>query len=116
MHGSAPTTASDLATLVELARRYPTVPLVISQLGGAHFPTAIDAAREVRNVYVDLSTAPVAFAVRLAIHEAPERTLFGSDAPYGDPVLARAAVERATRPGELRDRVLGGTLAELLAM
>jgi uncharacterized protein len=116
VHGSAPTTAGDLATLVELARRYPTVPLVISQLGGAHFPTAIDAAREVPNVYVDLSTAPVAFAVRLAIHEVPERTLFGSDAPYGDPVLARAAVERATGPGELRDRVLGGTLAELLGM
>jgi hypothetical protein len=54
--------------------------------------------------------------VRLAIHEVPERTLFGSDAPYGDPVLARAAVERATGPGELRDRVLGGTLAELLGM
>jgi len=116
VHGSAPTTAADLATLVELARRYPTVALVISQLGGSHWLTAIDAAREAPNVYLDLSTAPVAFAVRLAIHEVPERTLFGSDAPYGDPVLARAAVERATAPGELRDRVLGGTLGELLGL
>jgi predicted TIM-barrel fold metal-dependent hydrolase len=116
VHGSAPTTAGDVATLVELARRYPSVPLVISQLGGQHWLTAVDAARETPNVYVDLSTAPVAFAVRLAIHEVPERTLFGSDAPYGDPVLARAAVERATAPGELRDRVLGGTLAELLGL
>ncbi|MBE1497213.1 putative TIM-barrel fold metal-dependent hydrolase [Amycolatopsis lexingtonensis] len=56
------------------------------------------------------------FAVRLAIHEVPERTLFGSDAPYGDPVLARATVERVTRPGALRDRVLGGTLTELLGL
>jgi predicted TIM-barrel fold metal-dependent hydrolase len=70
----------------------------------------------VPNLYLDLSTAPVSFAVWPAIHEAPERTLFGSDAPYGDPVLARAAVERATAPGELRDRVLGGTLAELLGL
>jgi len=29
------------------------------------------------------------FAVRLAIAEIPERTLFGSDAPDGDPVIAR---------------------------
>lgn len=66
------------------------------------------------NLYLDLSTANIVFAVRLAIAEVPDRTLFGSDAPYGDPVLARATVERATRPGTLRDQVLGGTLAELL--
>ncbi|WP_160148704.1 amidohydrolase family protein [Amycolatopsis alkalitolerans] len=52
--------------------------------------------------------------MRLAINEIPERALFGSDAPYGDPILSRATVERVTQPGALRDRVLGGTLAELL--
>ncbi|MFJ4483121.1 hypothetical protein ACIP3D_12305 [Streptomyces longwoodensis] len=33
---------------------------------------------------------------------------------YGDPVLARALVERVTSPGDVRDLVLGGTIAELL--
>ncbi|MER7930450.1 hypothetical protein ABTY96_46330 [Streptomyces sp. NPDC096057] len=42
------------------------------------------------------------------------RTLSGSDAPYGDPVVARTTVERVTSSGEVRDRVLGGNLAELL--
>lgn len=51
-----------------------------------------------------------------AIHELPARTFFGSDAPYGDPVLARTTVERVTAPGEVRDRVLGGNLAELLGL
>jgi hypothetical protein len=45
--------------------------------------------------------------------DGPLQCLFGSDAP-GDPVLARATVEGVTRPGALRERVLGGTLAELL--
>lgn len=116
VHGFAPTTADDLATLAGLARRYPTVPLVISQLGGLNWMTAVELARETPNMYVELSTANVIFAVRLAINEIPDRTPFGSDAPYGDPVLARATVERVTRPGELRDRVLGGTLAELLGL
>ncbi|MGW3016913.1 amidohydrolase family protein [Streptomyces longwoodensis] len=58
--------------------------------------------------------ANVVFAVRVAIKEIPDRTLFGSDAPYGDPVLARALVERVTSPGVVRDLVLGGTIAELL--
>jgi predicted TIM-barrel fold metal-dependent hydrolase len=116
VHGFAPTTAGDLATLAGLARRYPTVPLVISQLGGLNWLTAIEVARDNPNMYLDLSTATVILAVRLAINEVPDRTLFGSDAPYGDPVLARMTVERVTSSGELRDRVLGGTFAELLGL
>ncbi|WP_269782992.1 amidohydrolase family protein [Nocardia terpenica] len=93
-----------------------TVPVVISQLGGANWLTAVELVRDHPGMYLELSTASIIFAIRVAIAEIPERTLFGSDAPYGDPVLARAAVERVTRPGEIRDRVLGGTLAELLGL
>ncbi|MFD9479094.1 amidohydrolase family protein [Streptomyces nojiriensis] len=116
VHGFAPATAGDLATVAGLARKHPSVPLVISQLGGPNWLTAIELARETPNLYLELSTAGVIFAVRLAIEEVPDRTLFGSDAPYGDPFLARATVERVTRPGTVRDRVLGGTLAELLGL
>ena len=116
VHGSAPTTEEDLSTLAALARRYPAVPLVISQLGGVHWLTAIDLARETPNVYLELSTVGIGFAVRLAIAELPDRTVFGSDAPYGDPVVSRTTVERVTPPGELRARVLGGTMAELLGL
>ncbi|MBW8485326.1 amidohydrolase family protein [Actinomadura parmotrematis] len=116
VHGAAPTTADDLRTLAALARRHPSVPLVVSQLGGLHWMEAVGLVRDVPSMYLELSTAPVVFAVRLAIEELPERALSGSDAPYGDPVLARAAVERVTAPGEVRDRVLGGTLAALLGI
>jgi len=42
--------------------------------------------------------------------------LFGSDAPYGDPVLARELIERVTPRGVVRDRVLGGTAARLFEL
>lgn len=116
VHGASPTTEADLATLAGLARRYRNVPLVISQLGGAHWLTAIDLVKDTPNMFLELSTANIIFAVRLAINELPDRTLFGSDAPYGEPSLSRMTVERVTDPGALRDRVLGGTLAELLAL
>ncbi|MFH7595571.1 amidohydrolase family protein [Streptomyces racemochromogenes] len=116
VHGSAPTTAEDLAALAALAARYRDVPLVVSQLGGQHWMQAVELVRDTPNMYLELSTAPVVFAVRLAIEELPDRTLFGSDAPYGDPVLARTLVERVTGPGGVRDRVLGGTLAELAGL
>lgn len=114
VHGFAPTTAGDVRTLAALARRHPRVPLVLSQLGGLQWTDVVALARETPNLYVELSTPVTVFAVRLAIAELPERTLFGSDAPYGDPVLARLTVERATRSPEVRARVLGGTLLELL--
>jgi predicted TIM-barrel fold metal-dependent hydrolase len=105
-----------LRTLAQLAARYPKVPLVISQLAGAHWMLAIELARAIPNLHLELSTANIVFAVRLAIHELPTRTFFGSDAPYGDPVVARTTVERVTSPGEVRDRVLGGNPAELLGL
>lgn len=114
VHGYAPTTAADVRTLAGLAARYPKTPVVISQLAGANWMEAIELARATPNLFLDLSTATIVFAVRFAIRELPDRTLFGSDAPYGDPVVARTTVERVTPPGEVRDRVLGGNLAELL--
>jgi predicted TIM-barrel fold metal-dependent hydrolase len=116
VHGFAPTTVEDLRTLARLATAYPSVPLVISQLGGLNWMDAIQLVRDTPSMFLELSTANVIFAVRLAIREIPDRTLFGSDAPYGDPVLARATVERVTRSGEVRDRVLGGTAARLLRL
>jgi uncharacterized protein len=76
---------------------------------------AIELVRDTPGMYLELSTANPVFAVRAAIAEIPERTLFGSDAPYGDPLLARLTVERGTRPGQVRDLVLGGTIAGLLS-
>ncbi|WP_433661156.1 amidohydrolase family protein [Nocardia sp. CA-128927] len=97
-----------------MARRYPRVPLVVSQLGGAHWMDAIELVRDTPSMYLELSTASIVFAVRLAITEIPERTLFGSDAPYGDSVIARLTVERATRSPQVRELVLGGTAQQLL--
>ncbi|GGS78460.1 amidohydrolase family protein [Streptomyces cinerochromogenes] len=116
VHGFAPTTAEDLRTLAALSRRHPGVPLIVSQLGGLHWMEAVELVRDTPGMYLELSTAFLVIAVRLAVRELPERTLFGSDAPYGDPVVARVMVERATASGEIRDRVLGGTAAEVFRL
>jgi predicted TIM-barrel fold metal-dependent hydrolase len=116
VHGFAPTTRDDLRLLAELARARPDVPVVITQLGGLCWMDAIDAAVATPNLFIEISTVPVAFAARHAIAALPDRTLFGSDAPYGDPLLARQLIERVVPPGSLREQVLGGTAARLFGL
>ncbi|MFJ3717939.1 amidohydrolase family protein [Streptomyces sp. NPDC090057] len=77
VHGFAPTTGEDLRALARLATAYPSVPLVISQLGGLNWMDAIQLVRDTPSMFLELSTASVIFAVRLAIREIPDRTLFG---------------------------------------
>lgn len=116
VHGFAPTTRDDLRVLASLARRFPAVPVIVSQLGGLAWLDAVEAALATPNLYLEISTVPVVFAARHAISSLPERTLFGSDAPYGDPLLARRLIERVTTRGEVRARVLGGTAARLFGL
>ncbi|MEV6766922.1 amidohydrolase family protein [Streptomyces sp. NPDC051105] len=116
VYGSAPSTAEDLAMLAALGRWYHGVPLVVSQLGGQHWMQALELVGDIPSMYLELSTASIVFAVGVAIKGVPDRILFGSDAPYGDPVLARVLVERVTSPGEVCDRVLGGAIAELVGL
>lgn len=116
VHGFAPTTRDDLRALAALAARFPAVPVIVSQLGGLCWLDAIEAALATPSLYLEISTVPVVFAARHAVAALPERTLFGSDAPYGDPVLARQLIERVTPAGEVRARVLGGTAARLLRL
>ena len=52
----------------------------------------------------------------MAIRTLPARTLFSSDAPYGNPLVARTMVEQATANPAVRERVLGGTVVELLRL
>ncbi|MCP2340539.1 amidohydrolase family protein [Actinomadura rupiterrae] len=116
VHGFAPTTAGDLRTLARLAAEYPQVPLVVSQLGGLNWMDAVGLVRDTPSMYLELSTSPTVIAVRMAVAEIPGRTLFGSDAPYGDPLVTRMMIERVTPSGEVCDRVLGGTAAALLGL
>jgi hypothetical protein len=116
VHGFAPTTRDDLRVLADLARARPEVPVVITQLGGLCWMEAIDMAVAVPNLFIEISTVPVAFAARHAIAALPDRTLFGSDTPYGDPVLARQLIERSVPAGSLREQVLGGTAARLFGL
>lgn len=116
VHTFHPLEATDIRQLVALADRFPQVPVILGHLGGVNWLEAIKLAAERPSLYLDLSAVFTPLAPKLAIQMLPERTLFSSDAPYGDPLLARQLVERVTESSEVRAAVLGGNIARLLGL
>jgi predicted TIM-barrel fold metal-dependent hydrolase len=121
VHAYAPQTQDDIRTFAALAGEYPSVPVIMGQLGGPNWLDAIEILKaSTPNLKMDLSTPVTWFASYLAAREIPERILFASNAPYGDMVVERLQAERAiTRAQssvELRNRIMGGTLASLVGL
>ena len=52
--------------------------------------------------------------LKIAIKEMPERCLFSSDAPYGEPVLYRNMIEYVEKSQEVRNMILGDNIRKLL--
>lgn len=114
VHTFFPLGLDDIRQLVALADRHSTVPLILGHLGGVHWIEVIDIASTRPSLYLDLSAAFSSLVPKFAVQSLPERTLFSSDAPYGDPVLARQMVERVVSDPAVRRMVLGENIARLL--
>ncbi|GAB2464062.1 amidohydrolase family protein [Xylanimonas ulmi] len=112
-HGIEPNNADDLRAYAAVAARHPRVPVIIGAFGGLNSMLAVDLATQHPNVYLDLSSALQLFVVRAALNEIPDRCLFGSNAPYGDVLAARATVEAATQDRAIRARALEHNAQEL---
>lgn len=116
LHAAAPQTAEDIATYIRLAARYSRVPIIIGQLGGPNWLSTIEAVKEATpNVFVDLGTPQTWYGPFLAAREIPDRAIFASAAPYGDPLTSRIQVQRATDSREALARIMSGNLLDILS-
>lgn len=116
IHTFSPMTLEDIKVIAALAKKYPDVPVILGHLGGANWLNTIKLASESKNLFLDLSGTFSVLVVSLAIKTLPERTLFSSDAPYGDPLLARETIERLIPDNYVRNLILGENIAQLLPL
>jgi len=115
VHTFAPLTLDDIRALIALSQRYASVPVILGHLGGLNWMETIKLAKEHPQTYLDLSAAFTTLAPTLAIRELPDRSLFSSDAPYGNPLVARTMIEQITPDPAVRALVLGETMARLVS-
>ncbi|QAA32340.1 amidohydrolase family protein [Clostridium manihotivorum] len=114
IHTFSPLAIDDIKAISLLAKQFPEVPVILGHLGGANWLETIKLAKESKNLFLDLSATFSTLVVSLAIKTLPERTLFSSDAPYGNPLICRETIESVTNDSHVKDQVLGLNIAELL--
>ncbi|WML32998.1 amidohydrolase family protein [Clostridium sp. OS1-26] len=116
VHTFHPLNFDDIKKLIQLSNRYPKVPLILGHMGGIHWLDVIKLAKENCNIYLDLSATYTILAPKIAIKELPERTLFSSDAPYGNPLLFKKMIETISPDKKVSKQVLGENIIKLLKL
>ena len=87
VHTFHPVMMDGIKLLMSLCEKYPDIPVIFGHLGGSNWMEVIKFAKGHGNVYLDLSAAFASIATKMALVELPERCLYSSDAPYGEPYL-----------------------------
>ena len=113
--------ASDLynnpAEFAEMARTFPTVPLLMVHMG-IFWSTdhAIEVAAVHDNLYLDTSRAPLAEIAQAVRRLGPEKVVWGTDSPFVDYVGEFQKMTRTTRDKEAWSLIVGGNIARLLGI
>jgi predicted TIM-barrel fold metal-dependent hydrolase len=94
--------------VTEVARRHPTLKIIAAHLAGPGYMEAIDAARQVDNVWVDTCSShalddKVRAAVRLL---GAGRVLFGSGMMQGNGFMQKAVIMEADIAEREREMIL----------
>lgn len=114
IHTFHPVTRNGINLLMELCRKYSSVPVIFGHMGGSNWMDVIAFAKNHKNVYLDLSAAFTPLSVKTALTETPEKCLFGSDAPFGEPLLCRQLIEFVSPSPSVTELALGGNIEKLL--
>ena len=119
VHSGTPPDATPLQ-VANLARRYPTVKVILGHSGGADvlWPDALLAARQLDNIWLETSRASFNGLQKMVDTLGQERIVFGSDSPYV-PSTVQYCLERVKAlriSDQAREAILGGNMARLLGL
>ncbi len=104
-----------VSQLIELAKEFPTLKFIMGHMGGIEWREAVEKAKEVKNLYLEICSG---YPLRNKIEDAVEavgvqRVLFGSDMTLLDPGSSLGMVLDAEIPSEKKERILYKNAKEL---
>lgn len=102
--------------IAHLARRFPTVPLLMNHMGFRYYVDgAINVAMETPNIYLDTVLVSMPGYLSMAVKKVgADRIIYGSDFPTGHPASMIATIRAANLGPEAEELIMGGTLARIM--
>ena len=116
IHTFNPLGIADIHEIIDLSEKYSRVKVILGHSGGSHWLETLERVKEKSNIYMDLSASFTVWQIKFIAQEIPERCVFSSDAPYGNPWLARQQIEYIIKDPHIRNNVLGLNTATLLLL
>lgn len=108
---------------LEVVRSHPKVPFILAHLGcfasqnWREHVRAIEAARQIPNLYLDTSSVVFVTYLEQAARELPaEKLIFGSDGPLVDARVELYKIRLLKLPPEKEALILGGNIRRLLGL
>jgi predicted TIM-barrel fold metal-dependent hydrolase len=114
IHTFNPLTIKDIMQIIGYAKKYNKVRFVFGHAGGSNWLELIDLVQELDNAYVDLSALFTVFSIKYIAECLPERCLFSSDLPYGDPSSGIDLIDKLVRDSKVKENLLGNNAERLL--
>lgn len=103
---------------IEIAKKYPNLKVILAHMGGTHPDlafAAIEASKELPNVYMDTSQTRQIQVIKKGIEElGASRILFASDMPWGDYLQNLVGITQLDLDEEPLQKVLRGNFNTLI--
>lgn len=116
IHTFHPVDTEKLQIIMKMCHKYSKVKVIFGHLGGANWQSVIEFAKNEPQVYLDLSAVFSTLQIKAAAWQMPEKCLFSSDAPMGDPDIYRYMIERTIEDKSIVKGILGENIQGLLGI
>lgn len=102
--------------LEKIVVAFPQVPFIFAHMALEYAPLAIEMARSHRNIILDTSLQPAKTISRALEAVGPERVVFGSDCPLGNPAVTLKNIRQACRDASALALILAGNIKRLCCL
>lgn len=92
---------------------FPRIPFIFAHMALQYAPLAIELAQKYQNIFLDTSLQPAKSISQALKALGPERLVFGSDWPLGNPVVTLKNIRTACRDECSRALILAGNIKRL---
>ena len=116
IHTFNPLQINDLKDIVGLANKYTHAKVILGHSGGSNWLDVIDMVKGNKNIYLDISASFTTYSIKYIAESLPDRCVYSSDLPYGDPYLCLNQINHIIKDKKIREKVLGENTRELLGI